>query len=79
MMNILVFKNANGQRTSITISDLQLDILDRLSCFRGISRQKLLTQITKEIEDTNTNVSNYVRDYLLGALVDLLSLKGLDL
>lgn len=79
MMNILVFKNSNGQRTSITISDLQLDILDRLACFRGISRQKLLAQITKEIEDTNTNVSNYVRDYLLGALIDLLSLKGLDL
>ena len=79
MMNILVFAKPNGQRTSITISDLQLDVLDRLANFKGISRQKLLHKILEEIEETNTNVSNYVRDYIIGSLIDLLALRGVDL
>ena len=78
-MNILVVKLEGGRRTSITVSDYQLDLLDRLAEFKGMSRTKLIQKIYKEYEPSDTNFSNYVRDYMLGTLVDILSMKGVDL
>ena len=78
-MNILVVRHSGGRRTSITVSDLQLDVLDRLADFEGISRNKLLENAINEIEDDNINVSNYVRDYIIGRLLTILSMKGVDL
>ena len=78
-MNPLVVWFDKDKRTSIYISDLQLDTLDRLAKFEGISRNKLLKNVLSEIEEDKTNASNYVRDYIIGRLLTILSMKGVDL
>ena len=78
--NIIAFNKEDGNRTSITLSDYQLDILDRLAEFYGKSRNKLLSEIVSIVDgNKRINLSCFVRDIILQKVVFLLNLKGVDL
>lgn len=77
-MKIVNFCKKNGDRTTITLSNIQLDLADRLAEFYGISRSRMFADITAEVRG-NVNLSNAIWDWMYVKLVELLALKGVDL
>lgn len=73
---INVYKN--GNRTSISLSEIQKEVIDKLAEFYGVSKTKMLSDIVKHTRN-NVNLSNAVRDWMYVKLIELLSLKGLEL
>ena len=73
---INVYKN--GHRTSISLSEIQKEAIDKLAEFYGVSKTKMLSDIIKDTRN-NINLSNAVRDWMYVKLIELLSLKGLEL
>lgn len=77
-MRTINFCKKDGLRTTVTLSEIQVDLADRLAEFYGISRSKMLSDIANEVRG-NVNLSNAIRDWMYVKLVELLALKGVEL
>ena len=79
LQKIISFERDNGERTSITLSPYQLDVLDRLAKYFGISRAKYLNKMLNAYSEIYKNRSTCVKDEIIATLVKLLITKGVEL
>lgn len=76
---IISFEMDNGERTSITLSPYQLDVLDRLAKYLGLSRAKYLNKMLNAYSEIYKNRSTCVKDEIIATLVKILITKGVEL
>ena len=76
---IVTFIKCDGDRTSITLSPYQLDVLDRLVKYLGVSRGTFLRDVFHLHQDEYRNMSTCVKDEIIATLVKILITKGVEL
>ena len=73
---IIPFYKKDGTRTSITLSEYQLHILDNLAKYLGISRTQYINKVLDLNTDYTGNMSTCVKDEIIATLIKILITKG---
>lgn len=77
-LNIVNYTKKNGQRTTCTLSELQLKIIDSFAKKNHCSRDAFLGTILADMEE-GKNASAFIRDYIIDELLAMLEQKGVFL
>ena len=73
-LNVITFIKNNGKRTSVSLSSIQIKVLDSLASRYKMSRADFLRELEHRMFK-KMNLSNYIRDSIILELLLLLAIK----
>ena len=65
---IIAFKKKDGRRTSVTLSDFQLETVDKIAEYKNMTRYQYLALIENK-KPRNANLSSFIRDEIILELI----------
>ena len=68
----------NGQRTTLTISEKQLEILERLRKFHGFKNKAEYVEFMLK-DNKKNNASMALRDLMIGELLGIVKMMGVNI